>query len=124
RLCRENGVATGCITCNPGTEVAKQADYPVEIVTGPEFVTGSTRLKAGTAQKMALNMVSTAVMIKLGRVEDNKMVNMQLTNEKLVDRGIRMVMEATGLGYDESSQLLLQAGSVKKALEKYGKNMP
>ncbi len=115
--CRENGIVTACITCNPETNVARQADYPIEVITGPEFVTGSTRMKAGTAQKLVLNMISTSVMIKIGRVEDNKMVNMQLSNDKLVNRGTLMVMEATGLGFDDSQKLLLKYGSVKKALE-------
>ena len=115
--CRENGIKTGSITCNPDSEVAKNADYPIEVVTGPEFVTGSTRMKAGTAQKLVLNMLSTAVMIKLGRVEDNKMVNMQLSNEKLVDRGTKMVMESIGLEYEQSKALLLKEGSVKKAVD-------
>jgi N-acetylmuramic acid 6-phosphate etherase len=117
KQCRANNIITGCITCNPGTAVAQNADYPVEVITGPEFVTGSTRMKAGTAQKLVLNMVSTTLMIKLGRVEDNKMVNMQLTNDKLVERGTRMVMEATGLGKEESLALLLKHGSVKKAVQ-------
>ena len=120
KKCREQGITTGCITCNPNTAVAQQADYPVEVITGPEFVTGSTRMKAGTAQKLVLNMISTAAMIKIGRVEDNKMVNMQLTNDKLVDRGTIMINEATGLGYDDSKKLLLQHGSVKRALESFG----
>lgn len=115
--CQKNGITTGCITCNPDSPVAAQADFPVEIIVGPEFVTGSTRMKAGTAQKLALNMLSTSVMIKLGRVEDNKMVNMQLTNEKLIERGIRMIAEATGLSNEESYALLTKYGSVKKAME-------
>jgi N-acetylmuramic acid 6-phosphate etherase len=114
---RASGITTGCITCNPETEVAKHADYPVEVFVGPEFVTGSTRMKAGTAQKLVLNMLSTAVMIKIGRVEDNKMVNMQLTNEKLIDRGTRMVMEATQLDEAKSRDLLLKHGSVKNAVD-------
>lgn len=117
--CRLRSILTGCITCNPGSAVAEQADYPVEVITGPEFVTGSTRMKAGTAQKLVLNMISTAAMIKIGRVEDNKMVNMQLTNDKLVDRGTRMVMEATGLSYNKSNKLLLDHGSVKSAVESF-----
>jgi N-acetylmuramic acid 6-phosphate etherase len=116
--CREQGIITGCITCNTQTEVAKNADYPIEVITGPEFVTGSTRMKAGTAQKLVLNMLSTSVMIKIGRVEDNKMVNMQLSNEKLIDRGTKMIMEATGLDYAASNKALLEAGSVKRALER------
>jgi len=119
KTCRAQGIITGCITCNPGSAVAAQAHYPVEVITGPEFVTGSTRMKAGTAQKLVLNMVSTAVMIKIGRVEDNKMVNMQLSNDKLVNRGTLMVMEATGLNQTESQKLLLQHGSVKKAVESF-----
>jgi N-acetylmuramic acid 6-phosphate etherase len=116
--CRKRGILTGCIVCNPGSPVAEQADYPVEVVVGPEFVTGSTRMKSGTAQKLVLNMVSTAVMIRIGRVDDNKMVNMQLTNTKIVDRGTRMVMERTGLtDYDKARELLLQCGSVKKAVD-------
>jgi N-acetylmuramic acid 6-phosphate etherase len=91
--CRKNGIKTGCIVCNPDTPVAAAADFPVEVIAGPEFVTGSTRMKSGTAQKLVLNMISTAVMIQLGRVEDNMMVNMQLSNSKLVDRGVKMVME-------------------------------
>ena len=95
--CRERGIPTGCIVCNPGSPIAVEADFPVEVIVGPEFITGSTRMKSGTAQKLVLNMLSTTVMIRIGRVEDNKMVNMQLTNSKLVDRGTRMVMESTGL---------------------------
>jgi N-acetylmuramic acid 6-phosphate etherase len=119
KACRANGIVTGCVTCNPQSAVAGQADYPVEVITGPEFVTGSTRMKAGTAQKLVLNMISTAVMIKIGRVEDNKMVNMQLSNDKLVNRGTLMVMEATGLSYDDSHKLLMQHGSVKRAVESF-----
>lgn len=115
---RKRGIPTGCIVCNPGSPVAQQADYPVEVVVGPEFVTGSTRMKSGTAQKLVLNMLSTAVMIRIGRVEDNKMVNMQLTNSKLVDRGTKMVMEGTGLtDYEQAKELLLRSGSVKKAVD-------
>jgi N-acetylmuramic acid 6-phosphate etherase len=114
---RANGLLTGCITCNPGSLIARAAEYPIEVITGPEFVTGSTRLKAGTAQKMILNMISTTIMIKLGKVKDNKMVNMQLTNKKLVIRGIRMLMDELSLDYDSAQQLLLKHGSVKKALE-------
>jgi N-acetylmuramic acid 6-phosphate etherase len=118
RACRKRGIPTGCIVCNPGSPVADQADYPVEVVVGPEVVTGSTRMKSGTAQKLVLNMVSTAVMIRIGRVDDNKMVNMQLTNSKIIDRGTRMVMEGTGLtDYDKARELLLRSGSVKKAVE-------
>ncbi|MCY7423034.1 MAG: N-acetylmuramic acid 6-phosphate etherase [Chitinophagaceae bacterium] len=116
--CRENNIVTGCIVCNEGSPVAKASDYPVEVVVGPEFVTGSTRMKSGTAQKLVLNMLSTSVMIKLGRVEDNQMVNMQLSNEKLVDRGVKMVMsQAPSVAYGYAKEMLLQYGSVKKTLE-------
>ncbi|MFW6352283.1 MAG: N-acetylmuramic acid 6-phosphate etherase [Bacteroidota bacterium] len=114
---RENGLLTGCITCNPGSQVAQAAEYPIEVIVGPEFVTGSTRLKAGTAQKMVLNMITTTLMIKMGRVKGNKMVNMQLTNQKLVKRGTRMIMEETGLDEKSAQENLLKFGSVKKALE-------
>ena len=93
--------------------------FPIEVVVGPEFITGSTRMKSGTAQKLVLNMVSTCVMIKLGRVEDNKMVNMQLSNEKLVDRGVKMVMEKTRLNYNEAKKVLLEMGSVKKVVDAF-----
>jgi len=117
---RRRGIVTGCIVCNPGSPVAALADYPVEVVVGGEFVTGSTRMKAGTAQKLVLNMISTAVMIRIGRVVDNKMVNMQLTNSKLIDRGTKMVMEETGLAdYKSAKGLLLKFGSVKTAVEKF-----
>lgn len=117
--CRENGISTGSICCNPNSPISKVADFPIEAVTGPEVVTGSTRMKAGTAQKLILNMISTAVMIKLGRVEDNKMVNMQLTNDKLIDRGVKMVMDKLGwTDYDRAKAELLLHGSVKKLLQK------
>ena len=117
--CRKRGIITGSISCNPGSPVSDAADFPVEVVVGPEFVTGSTRMKSGTAQKLVLNMISTAVMIQLGRVEDNKMVNMQLTNDKLVDRGVKMLMEKMHSDdYDAAKTLLLQSGSVKKSLDK------
>ncbi|MDQ6813824.1 MAG: N-acetylmuramic acid 6-phosphate etherase [Bacteroidota bacterium] len=116
--CRKNGIRTGCIVCNPNSPVADVSDFPIEVVVGPEFVTGSTRMKSGTAQKLVLNMISTAVMIQLGRVEDNRMVNMQLSNAKLVDRGVKMVMEQLKLtDYEQAKQLLLKNGSVKKAVE-------
>jgi N-acetylmuramic acid 6-phosphate etherase len=118
--CRENGIVTGSICCNPGAPLSAAADYPIEVVVGPEFVTGSTRMKSGTAQKLVLNMISTTVMIQLGRVEDNKMVNMQLTNEKLVDRGVKMVMLNLDLAdYNLAKTLLLKHGTVKKAMENY-----
>ena len=117
RACRAAGIATGCITCNPGAPVISEADFPVLAVVGPEFLTGSTRMKAGTAQKLILNMISTATMIRMGRVKGNKMVDMQLSNAKLVDRGARMVMEATGLDYEASEALLLKWGSVRAAVD-------
>lgn len=120
--CRKEGITTGCITCNPETELEKHADYPVVVITGPEFVTGSTRMKSGTAQKLVLNMLSTTVMIKIGRVEDNRMVNMQLSNEKLIDRGVKIVMEKTSLPYDEAKTLLLRYGSVKLAVQNFTGN--
>jgi len=116
---RKHGLLTGCITCNPNSKIADVSEYPIEAVVGPEFVTGSTRLKAGTAQKMILNIITTSIMIKLGRVKGNRMVNMQLTNSKLVDRGARMIMEELKLSYDESKKLLIEHGSVKKAIETY-----
>jgi N-acetylmuramic acid 6-phosphate etherase len=116
--CKKNGIKTGCIVCNTNSPVAAASDYPVEVVVGPEFVTASTRMKSGTAQKLVLNMISTGVMIQLGRVEDNRMVNMQLTNAKLIDRGVKMVMERLDLGdYSKAKELLLLHGSVKKAVE-------
>jgi len=115
---RKNKIVTGCITCNPGSPLSKHADFPIEVVVGPEFVTGSTRMKSGTAQKLVLNMISTTVMIQIGRVEDNKMVNMQLTNSKLIDRGTKMLMEKTGVkDYEKAKELVLKYGSVKKAQE-------
>jgi N-acetylmuramic acid 6-phosphate etherase len=117
-VARKNGIITGCVTCNAGSPLAEAAEFPVEVVVGPEFVTGSTRMKSGTAQKLVLNMISTTVMIQIGRVEDNKMVNMQLTNNKLIDRGTKMVMEKTGItDYDKAKDLLLKYGSVKKAVD-------
>lgn len=118
--CQEHGIATGCITNNPGSPVTQVADFPIVVAVGPEFVTGSTRMKSGTSQKLVLNMISTAIMIQLGRVEDNKMVNMQLTNDKLVDRGTKMLMEKLNLkSYNEARELLLKFGSVKKALDNH-----
>jgi N-acetylmuramic acid 6-phosphate etherase len=120
RTCRENGIATGCITCNPGAPLLAEADYPVLAVVGPEFLTGSSRMKAGTAQKLILNMISTALMTQLGRVQDNKMVDMQLSNTKLVDRGAKMVQQATGMEYEAAKALLLRFGSVRNTLRALG----
>ncbi len=116
---REHGLLTGCITCNPQSKIAEVTEFPIEVIVGPEFITGSTRLKSGTAQKMVLNMITTTIMIKLGRIKGNKMINMQLTNKKLVDRGSRMIMEETHLSYEKSKELLLKHGSVKNAIEAY-----
>jgi len=117
--CNENGIVTGCITCNAGSPLAFTAKFPVEVVVGPEFVTGSSRMKAGTAQKLVLNMVSTATMIRLGKVKGNKMVDMQLSNSKLVDRGIKMIMSEILVSYEEASKLLEQNKSVRKAVNHY-----
>jgi N-acetylmuramic acid 6-phosphate etherase len=120
--CKKNNIVTGCIACNYNSPLAAVADFPVEVVVGPEFVTGSTRMKSGTAQKLVLNMISTSVMIQLGRVEDNRMVNMQLTNEKLIDRGTKMLMDKLQLkDYNHAKDLLLQNGSVKKAVNAFEK---
>lgn len=113
---RANGLLTGCITSNPHTPLASEAEYPIETIVGPEFVTGSSRMKSGTAQKMVLNMISTALMIRMGRVKGNRMIKMQLTNEKLIDRGARMIQESLGITYDEARQRLLEAGSVDKVI--------
>jgi N-acetylmuramic acid 6-phosphate etherase len=121
KAANENNIITGCIVCNSGSPIAAQAKYPVEVITGPEFVTGSTRMKAGTAQKLVLNMISTTVMIQLGRVKGNKMVDMQLSNNKLVDRGTHMVMSETGLDEEASARLLKENGSVRKAVEAFNK---
>ncbi|HEX2969177.1 MAG TPA: N-acetylmuramic acid 6-phosphate etherase [Bacteroidales bacterium] len=116
---RENGILTGCITCNPKGSIIEFADVPIVVLVGPEFITGSSRLKAGTAQKMVLNMITTTVMIKLDRIKGNKMVNMQLTNKKLIERGTRMIVEELGIDHEAAKNLLLQQGSVKKAIEYY-----
>ena len=116
RDCRTAGIATGCVTCNPGSPVTGESDYPVVVAVGPEFLTGSTRMKSGTAQKMVLNMLTTTVMIGLGRVEDNKMVDMQLSNNKLVDRGARILEHSLHIPYEDAKQLLLLHGSVRNAL--------
>jgi N-acetylmuramic acid 6-phosphate etherase len=111
------GLLTGCVVCNDGSPVAKAAEFPVEVVVGPEFLTGSTRMKSGTAQKLVLNMISTAVMIRLGKVKGNKMVDMQLTNEKLVDRALRMIIDELNISPDEAESLLEEHGSVRGAIE-------
>ncbi|MDA0195175.1 MAG: N-acetylmuramic acid 6-phosphate etherase [Bacteroidetes bacterium] len=116
KMARSKGILTGCITCNSDTILAAESEYPVEIIVGPEFVTGSTRMKSGTAQKLALNMISTAVMIKLGRVKGNKMVDMQLSNSKLVNRGIRIVMDELSVDENTAKHLLDKNGSVRAAI--------
>ncbi|MCM5661411.1 N-acetylmuramic acid 6-phosphate etherase [Galbibacter mesophilus] len=122
--CNKNGITTGCITCNKNSPMGREAQFPVEVVVGPEFVTGSSRMKAGTAQKLVLNMISTAVMIRLGRVKGNKMVDMQLSNHKLVDRGIRMIMDEIPVNRETASKLLEENGNVRGAINSYlnGKN--
>jgi len=116
---RQSGAVTGCITMNPNSPLEQAAEYPVTVVVGPEFVTGSSRMKAGTAQKLVLNMISTTTLIQLGRVKGNKMVDMQLTNAKLIDRGAKMIMNETKLEYKQAKNLLLKEGSVRLALKKY-----
>lgn len=122
KKCRSEGVATACITCNPQSLLAEVSDFPVEIVTGPEFVTGSTRMKAGTAQKLALNMISTSVMIQMGRVLDNIMVDMQLSNHKLIDRGIKMIMKQLNVSYSEANNLLQKHGNVRNVLNNHAQS--
>jgi|SRR5690554_1319493 len=117
--CRENGIATACICCNEETAVAASVDFPIEVIVGPEFVTGSTRMKAGSAQKMVLNMISTAVMVRLGRVKGNKMVDMQLSNHKLIKRGIQMLILELSISYEEAKELLDKYGSVRNAISNY-----
>ena len=119
--CNKKNIQTSCITCNPGSPLDKVAKYPIAVNVGPEFVTGSTRMKSGTAQKLILNMISTAAMIQIGRVEDNKMVDMQLSNNKLVDRGTKMVMSSIGISYDNAKKALLTHGSVREAISKHKK---
>ena len=116
---KSEGILTGCITCNKNSPLAKEVEYTIECVVGPEFVTGSTRMKAGTAQKLILNMISTSVMIKMGRVKGNKMVDMQLSNKKLVQRGTKMIMEELNIAENEASELLMRHKSVRKALAVY-----
>jgi N-acetylmuramic acid 6-phosphate etherase len=119
---REEGLLTACIVCNLNSALAKEAEYPIEVIVGSEFVTGSTRMKAGTAQKLVLNMISTSVMIQLGRVKGNKMVDMALSNNKLVDRGIRFVMEELNNSHEEAEELIKKYGNVRDAIE-VGKNL-
>lgn len=122
RKARENGILTAAICCNPDSDVANEAEIKIEPIVGPEYITGSTRMKSGTAQKLVLNMISTTTMIKLGRVKGNKMVNMQLTNKKLIDRGTRMIVDELAISYEQAKNLLLLNGSVKLAIENYRNN--
>ncbi len=119
-ICNTENIITGCITCNEGSPLAKTAKFPIVVTVGPEFVTGSSRMKAGTAQKLVLNMLSTATMIQLGRVKGNKMVDMQLSNNKLVDRGTRMIMEELDIDREQAAELLKKYGSVRNAIDNYG----
>jgi N-acetylmuramic acid 6-phosphate etherase len=114
--CRQNQITTACITCNPGSPITHQAEFPIEVVVGPEFVTGSSRMKAGTAQKLILNMITTTTMIQLGRVKGNKMIDIQMTNNKLVDRACRILMKELGIDYDTAAQLLSQHKSIRAAI--------
>ncbi|HWZ21807.1 MAG TPA: N-acetylmuramic acid 6-phosphate etherase [Cytophagaceae bacterium] len=120
--CKRNNILTGCISCNPDSKLAATAEFPVEVIVGPEFITGSTRMKAGTAQKLALNMISTSIMIQLGRVRGNKMVDMQLSNLKLVQRGTNMIVEELGIDATLAEKLLKENGSVRKAVDWYRAN--
>lgn len=119
RKANENGLLTACVTCNYETPMAKIAQFPIEVVVGPEFVTGSTRMKSGTAQKLVLNMISTSLMVRLGHVKGNKMVDMQLSNHKLVNRGIKMIIEETNISEMEASDLLEKYGSVRTAIDAF-----
>jgi N-acetylmuramic acid 6-phosphate etherase len=119
KKCNENHIITGCVTCNERSPLSLSANFPIVVVVGPEFVTGSSRMKAGTAQKLVLNMISTATMIQLGKVKGNKMVDMQLSNDKLVDRGVKMIMGEIPVDYEKASQLLKEFGSVRKAVEEF-----
>ncbi len=118
-MCNQNNISTGCITCNEGSPLSLTAKFPVIVVVGPEFVTGSSRMKAGTAQKLVLNMISTTAMIQLGKVKGNKMVDMQLSNKKLVDRGIKMIMSEIPVDYEMGAKLLEKHGSVRKAVDSF-----
>ncbi|MBT7619469.1 MAG: N-acetylmuramic acid 6-phosphate etherase [Flavobacteriales bacterium] len=119
KQCQKEDITTSCIVCNSSSSLSEVSDFPIEIVVGPEFVTGSTRMKSGTAQKLVLNMISTSVMIKLGKVKGNKMVDMQLSNNKLVDRGTKMIMKEIGVDYETANNLLEKHGSVRNAVDNY-----
>ena len=117
KKCQEHNITTGCVTCNLNSPLSTYSDYPIEVIVGPEFVTGSTRMKAGTAQKLVLNMITTSSMVKLGKVLGNKMVDMQLSNNKLVDRGIKMITDKTSVSSEKAKELLLKHGSVREAIK-------
>ena len=119
QACNEKNIITGSISCNAGSPLSQTAKFPIDVVVGPEFVTGSSRMKAGTAQKLVLNMISTATMIQLGKVKGNKMVDMQLSNSKLVDRGVKMIMGEIPVSYEKAAELLAKYGSVRKAVDNY-----
>ena len=119
KACNENNITTGSITCNEESPISQTAKFPIEVIVGPEFVTGSSRMKAGTAQKLVLNMISTATMIQLGKVKGNKMVDMQLSNNKLIDRGVKMIMEEIAVSYEKAAELLEKYGSVRKAVDNF-----
>lgn len=121
KMCKKNNITTSCIVCNVDTPLSEYADFPIEVVVGPEFITGSTRMKSGTAQKLVLNMISTCLMIKLGKVRGNKMVDMHLSNNKLLDRGVKMIMQETGKDYDSSKKMLHKYHSVREAIDYYKK---
>lgn len=124
KKCNEKNIVTGCITCNPGSPVTEVAKFPIVAEVGPEFITGSTRMKSGTAQKLILNMISTSVMIKLGRVKGNRMIDMQLSNNKLIDRGTKMVMDALNIDYEKANELLKKHGSVRKVIDEAKSDEP
>ena len=119
KKCNEKNILTGCITCNHNSPLSKTAKFPIEVIVGPEFVTGSSRMKAGTAQKLVLNMITTTTMIQLGHIKDNKMVDMQLSNYKLVDRGIKMIMNELDVSQEEAQKLLDKYGNVRSSINKY-----
>ena len=115
--CNKHNIPTGCITCNEGSPLALTAKYPIVAIVGPEFITGSSRMKAGTAQKLILNMISTTIMIKLGKVKGNKMIDMRITNKKLVERGVNIIMEELNISYEKANELLKEHKSVRKVIE-------
>ena len=120
--CMKNGITTGCITCNNGTKTAQNSDFPIEVIVGPEYITGSSRMKAGTAQKMILNMISSTVMIKLGRILDNKMIDMKLSNNKLYNRGIRILESVLKIDKDSAKDLIYKYKNIRLAIKKYKSN--